>query len=119
MASKKLTIVKILEKDGSVTLADLERWRNIFAANGTLTKEEAESTGEVAVEEVDVPADDDNFITIVKVGDSGYKPSAKDMEAWRQVFEKAKNDDEPEFRIFTHPAVEITRIPIGKIIAVE
>ena len=119
MTARKLTIVKILEKDGSVSLADLERWRNIFASNDALTKEEAESTGEVIVEEVDVPAEDENFITIVKVGDSGYKPSLKDLEAWKEVFEKAKNDSEHEFKIFTHPAVEITRIPIGKIIAVE
>lgn len=41
----------------------------------------------------------------------------EDLEAWRNVFEEAAND--PDFKIFTHPNVEIEVIPVGKIVAVE
>jgi hypothetical protein len=44
-----------------------------------------------------------NPITVVKVGDPDFRPSAEDLEAWRNTFEAARND--PNFKIFTHSAV--------------
>jgi hypothetical protein len=118
---KKLTIVKVLEKDGSVTTEDLERWRQIFAAADAETiaviRHDTEANGEIIVQEVEPITDDENYITLVKIGDEGYKPTIADLEAWRDVFEQARTD--PDYKIFTHPAIEIQIIPIGKIIAVE
>lgn len=115
--SNKLTIVKVLAKedDGHVTARDLERWRTIFA-NHRMTEEEATATGDVIIEHIAVPEDAD-YITLVKVGNDDYKPSYEDLEAWRRVFENAVDD--PDFKIFTHPGVEIDVIQIGKIVAVE
>jgi hypothetical protein len=112
---KKLTIVKVITNDGKPTEADLEKWRQIFAAN-RMTEEEALATGELEIEHLDIESDED-YITLVKIGDEDYKPSIKDLEAWRNVFEEAKGD--PDFKIFTHQVVEIELIKLGKIIAVE
>lgn len=48
-------------------------------------------------------------ITLIKVGDEDYAPTAEDLEKWRDIFDEAKGD--PDFKIFTHHKVEVTRVP--------
>src|SRR5574338_561377 len=114
--SNKLTIIKVLGKNGKITVEDLEKWRYIFAT-GEMNAEEAATTGEVEIQVLPEKNEDEHYITLVRVGDDEFSPSVSDLEKWREVFEEAKKD--PDFKIFTHPAVEIDVIPIGKIIAVE
>lgn len=116
MGNKKLTIVKVIAGSGHPTQKDLDRWRQIFSEQ-SMTEEEAVATGEVFVEHVPLPEDEDHCITLVKIGNEEFVPSQQDLEDWRQVFADAQND--PNFKIFTHPAVDISVINIGKIVAVE
>jgi len=113
---KKLTIIKVLTNDSKPTEADLEKWRQIFKDN-RMTDEEALATGEVDIEYLSADFEDENYITLVKIGDEDYSPSMEDLEAWRDVFEEAKGDS--DFKIFTHPGVTIELIALGKIVAVE
>jgi hypothetical protein len=91
---------------------DLERWRETF--DKATAEELTEANVEVSVVETH---EDENYITFVKVGNEDYKPTLDDLEAWRSVFEDAIDD--PDFKIFTHHAVTIEAIPIGKILTVE
>lgn len=116
LANRKLTIVKILPKDGTISQADLEKWHQIFR-NGTMTPAEAEKTGEVVVEQIPCPKPGQHFITLVKVGNEQYKPSAEELEQWRLVFEEAAKD--PDYKVFTHDAVNVEVIDIGNIVAVD
>lgn len=111
----KITIVKILGPDGKITTKDLEKWRKLFAEG--ITVDDAVATGEVDVEVLPEKDDKNHYMTLVKIGGDEFKPSMEDLEHWRQVFEEAKGD--PDFKVFTHPSVEIDVIHIGKIIAVE
>lgn len=109
----KITIVKVGTIDDELpSEKDLERWRENFE---TATKAELEEAG-VDVSTVEIN-EDENYITFVKVGNEDYKPTLDDLESWRSVFEDAMGD--PDFKIFTHHAVTIEAIPIGKIITVE
>ncbi len=114
--SGKITIVKILGSDDKITIKDVERWREAFRSEKT-TVEEAAATGEVEVQVLPELDESNHYITLVRVGGEEYFPTVEDLETWRLVFEEAKND--PDFKIFTHPAVEVDVINIGKIIAVE
>jgi len=114
--NKKLTIVKILPKDGTITRDDLEKWHEIFKTK-SMTPTEAEATGEVVVENLPLPKPNQHFITLVKVGNDDYKPTAEDLEQWRQVFEAAAND--PDYTVFTHHAVNVEVIDLNKILLVE
>ena len=113
---EKLTIIKVLGiQDAGPTKEDLEKWRKIFAEN-RMTEEEALATGEVSIEHLSYP-DEDNYITFVKIGSEDYQPSFEDLESWRKCFEEAEGD--PDFKIFTHPAIEISSVLVGNIVAVE
>ena len=80
--------------------------------------EQAYETGEVDFVTFDTqPSVDDNYLTLVKIGDENYRPTPADLEHWRDVFEEAGKD--PNFTIFTHPGVEVDIIRIGDIVAVE
>lgn len=116
--SNKITIIKVLPKDGesSPSREDLERWRQKFA-KAEVTLEEAVATGEIEFEILPEKVEGEHYLTIVKVGGKSFSPSFEDLENWRKVFEDAAND--PDFKIFTHPEVEISVINIGKIIDVE
>jgi hypothetical protein len=115
--SNKITIIKVLPHDGaSPSPEDLERWREIFRQN-QMTLQQAAETGEVQIETLADKQEGECYITLVRVGSEDYQPSIKDLENWREVFEEAQND--PDFKIFTHPSVDISIINIGKIIAVE
>jgi hypothetical protein len=46
-----------------------------------------------------------NPITLIKVGSADYKPTAQDLEAWRETFENAQYDK--DFKIITHEAVTV------------
>jgi hypothetical protein len=50
-------------------------------------------------------------LLLVKVGDANYKPTPADLDAWRSVFEEAQSD--PDFKIFTHDAVSLTKFEIA------
>jgi ribosome-associated protein YbcJ (S4-like RNA binding protein) len=114
--SNKITIIKVLGADGKVTVQDLEKWRKLFSEG--MTAKDAVETGEVAIEVIeDNRGEEDHYITLVKVGGENYSPTMEDLDNWRQVFEAAKND--PDFKIFTHPSIQIDVINIGNIIAVE
>lgn len=115
MSDKKLTIVKVLAWDGHPTFADLERWRQIFEQH-QVTEEQATATGEVEIEHIDLSGDEQT-ITLVKIGGEDHNPTADELETWRDIFEEAMDDK--DFKIFTHPAVEIQVVNIGKIIAID
>lgn len=115
--NKKLTLIKVMPNYGSCpTTKDLERWRGIFRQN-LMTPEQAEATGEVEITTLPEKQDGEYYVTIVRIGSENYHPTSKDLEAWRDVFKDAQDD--PDFKIFTSPDVEISVINIGKIIAVE
>lgn len=113
--SKKLTVVKILASDDPITQEDVEKWRKIFAEKSYEWKD-AVNSGDVSFEQVTVP-DDNQYITLVKIGDETHHPSVEDLEAWREIFRQAKDD--PDFAIFTHQSIDISVINIGKIVAIE
>ncbi len=117
---EKLTIIKVLGGADTITKTDLEKWRKIFAEN-RMTVEEAVATGEVTAETIDRKLDDDesDYITVVKIGSKNYQPSFKDLEAWRDLFEDAKED--PDFKVFVceNVDIDIQSVPVGKIIAVK
>lgn len=46
-------------------------------------------------------------LTLVKIGNDEFHPTPADLDAWREVFEKAEHDK--DFKIFTHSAVEVKR----------
>jgi len=52
-----------------------------------------------------------NPLTVVKIGDADFKPTATDLEHWRNVFEEAQYDK--DFKIFTHNALNIERVGHG------
>jgi hypothetical protein len=114
----KLTVVKILAQGEEFlpTRADMERWHQIFAEN-KMTTEEAVATGEIEITELPAKEEGQHYLTIVKIGDDTYRPSMQELEQWRLVFEDAKGD--PDFKIFTHPGIEISMINVGNIVAVE
>jgi hypothetical protein len=118
--NKKLTIIKVISSDEGFypTAADLERWRNLFAAK-KMTLEEAVATGEVEVEMIPLldESDEDHYLTVVKIGGEYFKPTVEDLENWREIFKEAKGD--PDFKIFTHPAVDVSVINIGDIVTIE
>jgi hypothetical protein len=115
--TEKITIIKVLGKDDAgPTVDDIKRWREIFALN-QMTPQQAEETGEVQVETLSEKQEGQCYMTLVKIGGEDFRPTFDDLESWKQVFEEAKND--PDFKIFTHPAVDIRVINIGKIVAVE
>ncbi len=115
---KKLTIIKVLPRDQEFgpTQEDLERWTKIFTEN-QMTVEEAVATGEVEVQTLPEKVPGEHYITLVKVGDETYKPSMEDLTYWRDMFKEGMGD--PDFKVFTHPSVEIDLINIGEIVAVE
>jgi hypothetical protein len=49
-----------------------------------------------------------NPMTLVKVGSADYKPTAADLEGWRDIFSSAQYDK--DFKIFTHEAVTVERV---------
>jgi hypothetical protein len=116
LADRKLTIIKILPKDGTISQDDLDRWHEIFRTNST-TPELAEATGEVKVQVLHSPKEEEHFITLVKVGSDDHHPTVEELEQWREVFEAAAKD--PDFKIFTHHMVDVSVIPLNKVVAVE
>ena len=60
LANQKLTIIKILPKDGVITQEELDKWKFLFATG--ITPEQAEKSGEVKVEYV--PASKVNTILL-------------------------------------------------------
>lgn len=117
--SNKITIIKVLPKDGkfSPSSEDLERWRKKFAENDQTALADGVASGEITVEVLPEKADDECYLTLVRVGGETFSPSFEDLENWRKLFEDAVGD--PDFKIFTHPDVEIEVVPVGKIIDVE
>jgi len=116
LANRKLTIIKVLPKDGVVSAEDLDRWHFMFR-NNLIDYQRAASTGEVEIQEIAVPKRGEHFITLVRVGGGDYSPTTEDLEQWRKVFEDAAKD--PDFKIFTHEHVNIEVLDIHDIIAVE
>lgn len=49
-----------------------------------------------------------NPLTLVKVGGQDIKPTAQDLEQWRNVFEAATGDK--DFKIFTHNEIDVQRV---------
>jgi hypothetical protein len=68
------------------------------------------------VKDLDVDCIFQNQLTLVKVGDSSYTPSPKDLECWRDFFDQSQKDS--DFKIFTHSPVSVTQLevdPKGKV----
>ena len=107
IARRKLTIVKVLPKNGTISQADLDHWHEVFRTH-SMSHEDAMATGEVKVEKVAVPKPGEHFLTLVRVGSDEYQPSIQELEEWRQIFERASLD--PNFTIFTHKDVNVDPI---------
>lgn len=105
----KLTLIKVGINGYRPSPKDLEYWRNCFKS-GIMDPDEVERHG-VVVEYLDLK-DDEDCLILVKVGSENYKPTPADLEAWRQVFEEARNDK--DFKIFTHSEVHVEQIKLGK-----
>jgi hypothetical protein len=116
LANRKLTIIKVLPKDGTISPEDLNRWHEIFR-NNLMTPEDAVKTGEVEVQNLPVAKSNDHYLTLVRVGGDEYHPTTEDLEQWRDIFSKAAAD--PDFKIFTHKDVHVETIELGKVLAVE
>ena len=116
LANRKLTIIKVLPKDGTISPEDLNRWHEIFR-NNLMTAEEAVKTGEVEVQNLPVARSNDHYLTLVRVGSNDYHPTPEDLNQWREVFDQAAKD--PDFKIFTHKDVHVEVIDLGKVLAVE
>lgn len=114
----KVTIVKILPHgdEYSPSPEDLDRWRKLFAED-KITLEEAAAAGDLEYQVLPQPQENEYYLTLVRVGSDHYYPTVDDLESWRKVFLDAKDD--PDFKIFTHPDVDVSVINIGKIIAAE
>lgn len=116
LSNKKLTIIKVLPKNGTISPKDLDRWHFMFKNNLADIKL-ANQTGEVEVQEIPVPKRGQHFITLVRIGSDEYTPTVEDLKEWKQVFEDAAKY--PDFKIFTHKDVDIQVIDINDVIAVE
>ena len=114
----KITVIKVLgaNEDFIPNRADIERWHQIFAEE-KMTVQEAVATGEIEAEVLPEKKEGQHYLTLVRVGGDDYMPTFEDLEVWKTVFEDAKGD--PDFKIFTHPNIDITVIDIGKIVAIE
>ena len=55
-----------------------------------------------------IAQESEDGLTLVRVGGN---PTAEDLNTWREVFEEASKDK--DFKIFTHEAIEVERIPYG------
>lgn len=121
--NRKLTIVKVLPKNGTISQKDLDTWHEIFRNNHvsgldkSVVEAAAQATGEVEIQHIPTESNGKHFLTLVRVGGDKYTPTHEELEEWRQVFEEASKD--PDFTIFTHKDVEIEVIEIGKVVAVE
>ena len=116
---KTVTIVKVMGRDGNVTQLDIDRWRDLFSEK-KISVEQAAASGEVQISQFSFPENvDDNYITFIKLGGRGYRPTAADLTAWRELFIDAVGA--PDYKIFTAGAIEvdISRVKIADIIAVE
>jgi hypothetical protein len=116
LANRKLTIIKILPKNGTISQEDLDRWHEIFR-NNLMSVEDAVKTGEVEVQNLPVARNNDHYLTLVRVGSDEYHPTMEDLENWRNIFDQASKD--PDFKIFTHKDVHVEVIELNKIVAVE
>lgn len=106
----KLTLIKVGGTNGyRPSPQDLEYWRSCFK-DGIMDPDEVERHG-ITVEHLDLKEDQD-YVTLVRVGSEDYKPTKEDLEAWRQVFEEAQKD--PDFKIFTHAEVHVEQVKLGK-----
>jgi len=115
---KRITIIKICDKDYLITKEDIEHWKAVFGNRkiDNPDKYNVMSDGQILVENVEIN-DEEHTVTFVKVGSLDYYPTASELENWRDLFEEAMHD--PDFKIFTHPWVEIKQIKIDEIVAVE
>lgn len=115
---RKLTLIKVCDRNYKISQSDIERWAEVFKNTkiNNPDKYNIISDGDVKVEQIEID-DEENTILFVKVGSDSYAPTPADLEAWRDVFEEAKDD--PEFNIFTHEHVEVQQVKIGDLVAVE
>ena len=65
----------------------------------------------LVIEEIAPGVPQEGAVTFIKVGDKDYKPTVADLNEWQRVFEEAKND--PDFKIFSHSAIDIKRLTPG------
>lgn len=81
LANRKLTIIKILPKNGTISQEDLDKWHEIFRTN-SMTYKEALATGEVEIENIPIAKEGEHFLTLVRVGNDEYQPTIEDLAAW-------------------------------------
>lgn len=115
---RKLTLIKVLGQDGKVTQADLEKWQKIFA-DKRMTLKQAVATGEISAEDIAVRQSeaDENYVTFIKIGGEHHMPTLEELDRWRNMF--MEGIDDPDFKIFTYPYVEIEVVKMGEIVAVD
>lgn len=111
---RKITIVKVLSSDQSVSQEELIRYKEEVASNPDFLEEAAKNK---EIEYQTFGQDIEGTLTLVKVGDENYPPSVEELNVWRDLFDQAKKD--PDFTIFTHQHVNIEVINLGKIISVK
>lgn len=103
--------LKLVKLPGHPEAEDLEYWNKQFSEREP-SQEELQQHN-ITIEEIDWGEEpDQSVLTLIKVGSETYKPSVADLEEWRQVFENAQGD--PDFKIFTHDAVEIQRVEMSE-----
>lgn len=103
----QITLIKITQPNYLPSPEDLEYLKTCYET-GKMS-DAVLKFGSVSIEKQFINSD---YVTLVKVGGDDYKPSARDLDVWRQIFEEAKNDK--DFKIFTHYAVNIEQIKLGK-----
>lgn len=96
---KKLTLIKVPQ----ATTQSLDFWKQRFEDG--VSPDELEQCG-VKTEEFEF--DENDGLTMIKVGDKNHIPTPEDLETWRKVFEEAQAD--PDFKIFTNGPVNIEHI---------
>jgi hypothetical protein len=107
---KSLTIVKVGNASYRPSPQDLENWRDVFSGKKSLKDFPHMKSEHVTTEEIDTSSDK-HQVVLVKVGNNEYKPTASDLEYWRDIFEMAQYDK--DFKIFTHHNINIEVLNFG------
>ena len=115
MTKTPLTIIKLCGSNFRPTHNDINRWREIFDKaetdpNYQIIIHKAIEDKEITVEKFEPT---EKSITLIKIGNEEYIPTAQDLEFWRQLFEEAVGD--PDFKIITHGPINIENIPFDTI----
>ena len=110
--SRPLTIVKVGDHLYHPTVGDIDKWRRIFEGEMEFEDFPEGKNQHVSVETIDLShKTNERSVVLVKVGSETHIPTEAELNEWRDIFEKAQYD--PDFKIFTHPHVNIEVLNFG------